>query len=108
MSLDLHSMSREELLSLRGEVDAALESLEERRREAAREAAEKAVAEYGFALPDVLGPQTKRKAPKGRSKNPPKYRNPDNPRQTWSGRGRRPDWINAAVEQGKSIEDFRI
>ncbi|WP_407690599.1 H-NS histone family protein [Rhodophyticola porphyridii] len=38
----------------------------------------------------------------------PKYRHPDNPSITWTGRGRRPTWINEALAAGKSLEDFEI
>ena len=38
----------------------------------------------------------------------PKFRNPDDPSQTWAGRGLRPRWLTAQVKAGKKIEDFRI
>jgi DNA-binding protein H-NS len=36
---------------------------------------------------------------KRRSKVAPKYRNPADPSQTWSGRGRQPRWFNAALRK---------
>src|SRR5258708_34384173 len=39
---------------------------------------------------------------------PPKYRNPDNPAETWAGRGLTPRWLAAALKTGKKLEDFRI
>jgi len=38
----------------------------------------------------------------------PKYRNPENAEQTWSGRGNRPAWVVAALEAGKSLDDLAI
>ena len=38
----------------------------------------------------------------------PKYRNPDNPDETWAGRGLRPRWLAAALKSGKKIEHFAI
>jgi DNA-binding protein H-NS len=38
----------------------------------------------------------------------PKYFNPENPSQTWSGRGLRPRWLSGQLSGGKSIEDLRI
>ena len=38
----------------------------------------------------------------------PKYRNPDNPSETWAGRGKRPRWLVAKLKSGKRIDDFRI
>jgi DNA-binding protein H-NS len=37
----------------------------------------------------------------------PKYRNPQTS-ETWSGRGKRPRWLVAAMKSGRKIEDFRI
>jgi DNA-binding protein H-NS len=37
-----------------------------------------------------------------------KYRNPDNPAETWAGRGLKPRWLTAAMKGGKKLEDFAI
>lgn len=38
----------------------------------------------------------------------PRYRDPKNPANTWSGQGRKPAWLTAAIAGDKKIEDFRI
>jgi DNA-binding protein H-NS len=38
----------------------------------------------------------------------PKYRNPQMPSETWSGRGKQPRWLAAAIKAGRKIEDFKI
>ncbi len=38
----------------------------------------------------------------------PKYRNPDEPSETWSGRGKQPRWLVSALKSGKTIADFEI
>lgn len=35
-----------------------------------------------------------------------KYRHPDNPGLTWSGRGKRPIWVNEALASGKTLDDL--
>lgn len=112
MKIDLEKMSREELTDLRDRVDAALESLAEREREAARKAAEEAAGKYGFSLAE-LGVSSAGKG-RGRRKgraagpvNPPKYRHPTDPKKTWSGRGRKPDWIKEAEQKG-NLEKLAI
>ena len=48
---------------------------------------------------------------KARRKYPrvfPKYRNPQTPFETWSGRGKQPRWLAAAIKAGRKIEDFKI
>jgi DNA-binding protein H-NS len=36
----------------------------------------------------------------------PKYRHPENPGLTWSGRGKRPIWVNEALASGKTLDDL--
>ena len=38
----------------------------------------------------------------------PKYCNPSAPEETWSGRGKQPRWLVAALQSGHKIEDFLI
>ena len=38
----------------------------------------------------------------------PKYRNPANPKETWTGRGKQPRWLAAQTAKGKKVEDFLI
>src|SRR5947207_9941193 len=38
----------------------------------------------------------------------PKYRNPNEPSETWSGRGKQPRWLTAALKTGHRIEEFMI
>ena len=54
--------------------------------------------------------RTARKSAKGRvlGKVAPKYRNPDNPKETWSGRGMQPRWLAQQVKRGKSPADVLI
>jgi DNA-binding protein H-NS len=52
-----------------------------------------------------------RDAPRERRKYPrvfPKYRNPHEPSETWSGRGKQPRWLTAALKTGHTIEEFVI
>jgi len=58
-------------------------------------------------------PATKRASKRGRSPNAgrkvePKYRNPANPAETWTGRGKPPRWLAAELSNGKSKDDFLI
>lgn len=41
-------------------------------------------------------------------KVPPKYRNPNNPEETWSGRGVKPRWFRDALAAGISPEEMEI
>lgn len=39
---------------------------------------------------------------------PPRYRNPLDASQTWSGRGRQPKWVSEALAAGKTLEELRV
>jgi DNA-binding protein H-NS len=39
---------------------------------------------------------------------PPKYRNPENPMEIWSGRGKQPRWLGLQIQAGRRLDDFLI
>ncbi len=41
-------------------------------------------------------------------RRPAKFRNAANPAETWSGRGKRPNWLKAQLAAGRTLEEFRI
>ena len=112
MKPDLKSMSRKELEKLKVDVEKALERLAEKDKKAALAAAEKAAAAHGFSLAEITGdtaPKRGRK-PKTGPKTPsaPKYKNPANPDQTWTGKGRQPGWFKSAIQTGTTPEAMEI
>lgn len=67
------------------------------------------MAEHGLTAADLdgkPGKATKVSSAQG-SKVAPKYKDPQTG-ATWSGRGLRPKWLAAALEGGKSLDDFAI
>jgi len=102
MPLDLDKMSLTDLKQLRKEVDTAISSYQERERSKAREVLEQKAKELGFTLDEITGKKGRR------PKTQAKYRNPEAPTETWSGRGRRPKWLDEKLSNGASLEDFRI
>lgn len=75
------------------------------RLEKARELDEKA-REMGFLnLQDAVKALAGKSAPR---KVAPKYANPDNPTETWAGRGMQPKWLVAYLDKGGSLDDIRI
>lgn len=102
---DLDNLTLKELHELRNKVDRAISSFEERKRREAIAAVEAAAREHGFSLNDLTGAKVS-----GRrgGKVAPKYANPQNAEQTWTGRGRRPQWVQDALLSGKSLDDLAI
>lgn len=99
--IDLDSMSLDDLKKLSKDVEKAIASFEDRKRKEARKALEKVAREFGLSVEEVVGVQ---KAPSRASKSAAKFRNPANPSETWSGRGRQPGWYKDALAKGKSPE----
>jgi DNA-binding protein H-NS len=95
-TIDLKSMSIEELWKLREEVVVRLGS---------KLVAEKAKLEERLRqLQLTHHHHTRHPYPKVFSK----YRNPKNPTETWSGRGKQPRWLTPQLRSGKILDDFRI
>jgi DNA-binding protein H-NS len=98
---DLKSMSADELWMLREKIAATL---------AAKIVAEKEVLEERLRLVRrVCVEQTVRTSE--RRPYPvvfPKFRNPEEPSETWASRGKLPRWLTAQLRSGKQIDDFRI
>lgn len=106
-SVDLSKFDLDELKELRADVDEAIKDFEGRRKREALDAAEAIAKEMGFTLKELVGDTPKSKKQKS-SAQTPKYRHPENPEVTWSGRGRQPGWIKEGLEAGKSLDDFLI
>lgn len=106
MKVDLTKFTRKELEKLISDAQKRLSTLDRQDREAARAAAEKAAKEHGFSLNDLVGAAPKKSARK--PKAAAKYKNPADPTQTWSGRGRKPGWFKEAESAGKKPEDMAI
>jgi DNA-binding protein H-NS len=103
--IDLNSMSLEDLKKLQKNVNKAVDGYQDKQRKEALAAADAAAREMGFTLAELTGVPG---AKKTKAVSPPKYRHPENPEQTWTGRGRQPDWMKDALENGQSKDNFLI
>ncbi|MGI3168194.1 H-NS family nucleoid-associated regulatory protein [Pseudooceanicola sp. C21-150M6] len=101
--IDLNNMALDELKKLRKDVENAIKSFEDRKKKAALAELEAKAAELGFSLNDLTGGTTR-----SRKLNPPKYRHPENPELTWSGRGRQPEWFKELVADGADTDSLLI
>lgn len=117
MKAELKKMTRKQLDKLRTDVDAAIKALDNKDKKAALKAAQAAAKKHGFSLDQLTAvavvakparkPRAKSNAD-GRAKVAPKYKNPNNAEETWSGRGRAPKWMVAHLEAGGTKEDCAI
>ena len=104
MATDLHSLSLKELKDLQSQVAKAIAGFEDRKKKEALVELEEKARELGFTFAELTGMTTARK----RAPAVAKYANPANPSDTWSGRGRKPRWFDAALKSGKKPDDMAI
>lgn len=65
------------------------------------------MAEYGLTAADLAGKAPTAAKAEGGKKVAAKYKDPVSG-QTWTGRGLKPKWLQAALSGGKSLEDFAL
>ncbi len=103
--ISLDGLSLPELNALRRRVDVAIATLSERRKREKAVTKLHAVAKsMGFTVDELVNA----KGTGTGSRVAPKYRNPKDPSQTWSGRGRTPAWVNEAKAAGSTMQDLLI
>jgi DNA-binding protein H-NS len=101
-TMALKTMPIAKLQQLKSQVEATISAkVTERRRELETELSKLGGISGGgkatrFARGGRMGPVA------------PKYRNPENPAETWAGRGLKPRWLAAAIKGGKKQDDFLI
>ena len=108
MTVDLKSMTRKELEKLRKDVDAALQKVEARELKMAHDAAAKAAADFGFSLSDVTNMAGGSRRGSAKTVSAPKYRNPADASQTWTGKGRQPEWYKSEMAKGTDPQALEI
>lgn len=107
MSFDLKKMSRRELEKLAVDVEKQLERLRKKDLKKLRVELEKLAAAHGVTVEEAmqLAPAPKKRKT---TKSVPKYANPADASQTWTGKGRQPDWFKAARAAGTAPETMAI
>ena len=121
MSIDLNSLSPKELDSLISQAKKRKTTLSKRKPIAVvRNKLTQLAKAEGYSIAELFGsgdrvakaPAAARSA--GRKPGKPlgkvaaKYRNPANPGETWTGRGKQPRWLAAHTAAGRKLEDFLI
>ena len=112
MAVNLKALSATELQALIQDASAHLEGARKNLVKDVRAKIDALLDESGLTLDDVYHRRVGGKAKTGKSgstlkgaKVAPKYRNPENPSETWSGRGRQPAWYAAALKKRGVTEE---
>lgn len=103
--MDLENLTVEELEKLSRDAFAAAKKKRERQKKELRAQIEGMIKAAGFDINEIfwelndvdLKPILMAQ-----------YRDPENEENTWTGQGRRPKWLVAAMEAGRELEEFKI
>lgn len=106
--IDLSKLSLEELQTLARDIEQEIVSRREAERERVLAQMRELAGSLGLTLEELL------KQERGRSRTAAavpaaveaKYRHPENTALTWSGRGKRPQWITEWLASGRTLEDL--
>jgi DNA-binding protein H-NS len=104
--IDLSKLSLDDLKALRKNVEKEIKEFKNRAKMAALKDLQAVAKKHGLSVDEIIGKKGKGKGKKAAA--PAKYRNPADPSQTWSGRGRQPVWYKDAIAKGKSQKSLEI
>jgi DNA-binding protein H-NS len=107
MSENITSLSERELADLIAKAAKELDSKREGKKRETLAQIRKLAASIGVQVEIREADKEPGSKRKGGS-IPIKYRDRSNPEHVWTGRGMKPRWLAALLEQGRSIEEFRV
>ncbi|HEX4892262.1 MAG TPA: H-NS histone family protein [Hyphomicrobiaceae bacterium] len=102
---NIEKMPLKDLIELESRVKKAIVQAKERERAELKQKMVELAEESGFSVSELFG--SGRGGIKG-GKVAVKYRNRENPSETWTGRGRQPKWLSAALKKGAKLQDFAV
>lgn len=113
MQIDLDKLDDLELSDLqtaRNKLDKAIEGFHARKVAKATAVAEAALKEFGLSLNDIMpgAPAAGSSETKAKRVVAPKYIDPNDSTNTWTGRGRKPKWVEYHLAEGKTMDDLLI
>lgn len=111
MAIDLKALSPKELQALIENANAQMQEARVTQVRTVREEIDALLKGAGLTINDVYPTRGSKKtaSKKGTGSVAPKYRNPSNASETWSGRGRKPVWFAEALKKrGVTAESLLI
>lgn len=104
--MNLSKLSIDKLRALIQQAEAEIESRRKANKKEALAEIRQLAEKHGFSLGELVGTTRGRKA-KSRSAKSVKYRHPEDPDKTWSGQGRKPNWVKDWLAGKGTLEDLR-
>ena len=107
MAIDLKSLNHNQLNDLITKAQSRQHEMKKEKVVKLREKVHALIKAEGYSFDDIFGGARGGKR-RSTGKVAPKYRNPADTTQTWSGRGKHPRWFNDALKAGKKEKDLLI
>lgn len=107
MAVDIKNLNQTQLNDLISKAQMRQSELRKEKVTKLRDKIHALIKAEGYAFEDIFG-HARGKTKRTGTPVAPKYRNPANPAQTWSGRGKRPHWFSDALKAGKKEKDLLI
>lgn len=105
--MDLSTLSVSQLRDLQQQIPAELKRREAQEKINILNEVRAFAKARGYAIEDLIGKDAKIKTPSN-NKVKVKYRHPENRELEWTGRGRKPKWVEAWVANGNTVEDLLV
>lgn len=108
--MDFSAFSMHELRTLENKLVLEIKKRQQEDLMRARQAVLAIAQQVGIPLQDLLGTpaQRKRTGPQPGTKVKMKFRHPQQPHLTWTGRGRQPIWLQQALAEGLTWAQLAI
>ncbi len=105
MAINIEKLSLKDLNDLEAKLAKAKAQARDKAKADTKDKIDRILEASGFSIGELYSVGRGR----GRGgKSAAKYANPDDRSQTWTGRGRKPNWLNARLRKGANVEDFAI
>ncbi|MBA4132475.1 MAG: histidine biosynthesis protein [Hyphomicrobium sp.] len=104
-AVNVDRMTLREINDLEAKIAKAKSAAREKAKSDLKDKIDRLVDGSGFTIAELYGFAARGR---GRSKSAAKYANPENKSETWTGRGRKPNWLVARLKKGAKMDDFAI